>query len=74
MSSSTDGDVYPCQIYPKWREGLTHASIYRAGSIRVYSNAVFAELVSFKKSFIRHVKTEENPGNGIYQRIGSNPG
>jgi hypothetical protein len=64
MISLTGGDVYPCQMY-RGKGGLTHASICHARSIRVYSDAVFAEFLSFKSRFVKSVNTEEIPRKGI---------
>jgi hypothetical protein len=36
-----------------WRKGLTQASICQAGSIRVYGNAVFTEIRSFKNTSVK---------------------
>ena len=53
------------------REGrFTHASVYQAGSLRVYGNVVFPEIGSFKNT----PSTDELWGGAqemLYQLLGS---
>jgi hypothetical protein len=55
--------------------GPTHASIYHARSIRVYSNAVFPEIGSSKR-ILRHETSEKKDDwqETAYQLRGSNRG
>lgn len=43
----------------KWRGGPTHASIYSARSVRVYSDAVFPEIGSLKRPSSTNPRTTE---------------